>query len=80
MWISLQYGDHAELEAQIGAAGVPVIVDRTVDQLDNIDHFAAQVAAMDLVIAIDNSTAHLAAALGRPTWLRCRSRLIGGGF
>ncbi len=69
MWISLQYGDHAELEAQIGAAGVPVIVDRTVDQLDNIDHFAAQVAAMDLVIAIDNSTAHLAAALGRPTWL-----------
>jgi Flp pilus assembly protein TadD len=68
-WVSLQYGDHAELEAQAQASGVPLLVDSTVDQLDNIDRFAAQVAAMDLVIAIDNSTAHLAAALGRPTWL-----------
>jgi ADP-heptose:LPS heptosyltransferase len=40
-----------------------------VDQLSNIDHFAAQVAAMDLVITIDNSTAHLAGAPGVPTWL-----------
>ena len=35
----------------------------------DLDTFAAQVAAMDLVITIDNSTAHLAAALGVPTWL-----------
>jgi tetratricopeptide (TPR) repeat protein len=68
-WMSLQYGDHAELEAQGQAAGVPLLVDRTVDQLDNIDRFASQVAAMDMVIAIDNSAAHLAAALGLPTWL-----------
>lgn len=68
-WISLQYGNHAELEAQAEAAGVALMVDSTVDQLDDIDRFAAQIAAMDLVIAIDNSTAHLAAALGRPTWL-----------
>ena len=33
-----------------------------------MDRFAAQVAAMDLVISIDNSTAHLAGALGRTTW------------
>ena len=31
--------------------------------------FAAQVAAMDLVVTIDNSTAHRAAALGVPVWL-----------
>jgi cytochrome c-type biogenesis protein CcmH/NrfG len=67
--VSLQYGAHAELEAQVQAAGVALMVDSTVDQLGDIDRFAAQVAAMDLVIAIDNSTAHLAAALGRPTWL-----------
>jgi len=68
-WISLQYGDPTELEAEAHAAGAPLVIDRSVDQLSNIDRFAAQVAAMDLVIAIDNSTAHLAAALGRPTWL-----------
>lgn len=68
-WVSLQYGDHAELEAEAHAAEAPILIDRAVDQLDNIDRFAAQVAAMDLVVTIDNSTAHLAAALGRPTWL-----------
>ncbi|MBB6145898.1 hypothetical protein HNQ77_003868 [Silvibacterium bohemicum] len=66
-WISLQYGDHDSLEQQ--AAGAPLHIDRTVDQLADMDFFAAQVAAMDLVITIDNSTAHLAAALGVPTWL-----------
>jgi ADP-heptose:LPS heptosyltransferase len=50
-------------------AGTPVVVDRTVDQFADIDLFAAQVAAMDLVITIDNSAAHLAGALGVPTWL-----------
>jgi ADP-heptose:LPS heptosyltransferase len=48
---------------------VNLLIDREVDQLADIDTFAAQVAAMDLVITIDNSTAHLAAALGVPTWL-----------
>jgi ADP-heptose:LPS heptosyltransferase len=45
------------------------LVDRDVDQLTNIDAFAAQIAAMDLVVTIDNSTAHLAGALGVPTWV-----------
>lgn len=35
----------------------------------DMDLFAAQIAAMDLVITIDNSTAHLAGALGVPVWL-----------
>jgi hypothetical protein len=68
-WVSLQYGDHGELEAQATAAGVPLLIDREVDQLSNIDLFAAQVAAMNLVITIDNSTAHLAGALGVPAWV-----------
>jgi Tfp pilus assembly protein PilF len=66
-WLSLQYGDHGALQGEV--AGTPLVVDRTVDQFTGIDRFAAQVAAMDLVIAIDNSAAHLAGALGIPTWV-----------
>lgn len=61
-WISLQYGEHDNIPAEI-------CVDAEVDQMSNMDLFAAQVAAMDLVITIDNSTAHLAGALGIPVWL-----------
>ena len=68
-WISLQYGDFDHLDEQASAAHAPILVDRTVDQLADMDQFAAQVAAMDLVICIDNSTAHLAGALGVPVWL-----------
>jgi tetratricopeptide (TPR) repeat protein len=60
-WISLQYGDHQAFE--------PIFIDRSVDQLKDMDDFAAQIAALDLVITIDNSTAHLAGALGVPVWL-----------
>jgi len=68
-WVSLQYGDPGMLENQAEAAGAPILIDRTVDQFSNIDIFAAQIAAMDLVITIDNSTAHLAGALGVPVWV-----------
>jgi Tfp pilus assembly protein PilF len=68
-WVSLQYGIHDALEKQVAAADAPILVDRELDQLTNIDAFAAQIRAMDLVITIDNSTAHLAGALGVPTWV-----------
>lgn len=65
-WISLQYGNHDELNNQAAAAGAPIFIDRSVDQLSNIDRFASQVASMDAIVTIDNSTAHLAGALGVP--------------
>ncbi len=68
-WVSLQYGDPGTLENQAAAAGAPILIDRTVDQFSNLDVFAAQIAALDLVITIDNSTAHLAGALGVPVWV-----------
>ena len=68
-WISLQYGDHDAIETETAAVGAPMLIDRSVDQFANIDTFAAQVSAMDLVITIDNSTAHLAGALGVPVWV-----------
>ncbi len=61
-WVSLQYGSHDNLPESL-------LVDRSIDQLIDMDAFAAQVAAMDLVITIDNSTAHLAGALGVPVWV-----------
>jgi hypothetical protein len=68
-WVSLQYGDHDLLQRDVTDANAPIFVDRTVDQLADIDTFAAQVSAMDLVITIDNSTAHFAGALGVPVWV-----------
>ena len=68
-WISLQYGDLPSLQTEIAATEIAIFVDPEVDQLLDLDEFAAQVAAMDLVITIDNTTAHLAGALGIPVWL-----------
>ena len=36
---------------------------------DNLDDVAAMIAALDLVITVDTSIAHLAGAMARPTWL-----------
>lgn len=38
------------------------------DPLKDMNNFAAQIAALDLVISVDNSTVHLAGALGVPVW------------
>jgi len=64
-FVSLQYGAG---RAEIAAAGFDLIDDITVDPLTDLDRFAAQVAAMDLVISIDNSTVSMACVLGRPVW------------
>ena len=39
------------------------------DPLKDLDGFAAQIAALDLVISVDNSTVHMAGALGVPVWV-----------
>jgi hypothetical protein len=69
-WVSLQYGDHTEeLAAARNALGVDVFLDQAIDPLQDLDAFAAQTAAMDLVISIDNSTVHMAGALDVPVWI-----------
>ncbi|MDB5808187.1 MAG: hypothetical protein JWN94_309 [Betaproteobacteria bacterium] len=64
---SLQYGEVAvELEKLQEQSGVSVV------QLDtaihDIDELAAVLGALDLVITVDNTVAHLAGALGIPVW------------
>ncbi len=68
-FFSLQYGDfRAELEAIRVDRELDLVVDPEVDPLGDLDRFAAQVDAMDLIISIDNSTVHVAGALGKPVW------------
>lgn len=69
-FVNLQYGDRAgELARVRERCGVDILNDATVDPMKDMDRFAAQVAAMDLVISTSNSTVHTAGGLGRPTWV-----------
>jgi len=66
---SLQKGDAAE-ELRAAPFGLDVI-----DLLGHVADFAdtaALIAQLDLVISVDTSTAHLAAAMGKPVWLLSR--------
>lgn len=67
-FISLQYGDWSEmLEHFRQETGHAIYQDAQIDQVANPDHFAAQTAAMDRVISIQNSAVHMAGSLGIPT-------------
>ncbi|MEO5350588.1 MAG: tetratricopeptide repeat protein [Magnetococcus sp. YQC-3] len=70
LFVDLQYGDTAEERLNFEKqTGVSIIHDDLVDQMKDLDAFAAQVAAMDMVVTISNTTAHFAGALGIPTLL-----------
>lgn len=62
--ISLQYGVDAQERRVAG-----LFHETSVDPSNDLDSFAALVAAMDLVITIDNTTAHIAGGLGIPGWV-----------
>jgi len=67
-FVSLQYGDHEEeIEAARKSFGCEIVTDTSIDSLKSIDAFTAQVAAMDHVVSVSNTTAHVAGGLGIPT-------------
>jgi hypothetical protein len=75
-FVSLQYGSVvAALRTLRGRTPNKLIEDESVNQLRDMDGFAAQVAALDAVIAISNTGAHLAGALNVPTVLLRDGRL-----
>ncbi len=50
-------------------SGIEVYIDSEINAMHDMDRFAAQIAAVDLVISVDNSTVHVAGALGKATWV-----------
>jgi SAM-dependent methyltransferase len=68
-FVNLQYGDCSQELAGIEQSlGVGIHQWADANPLKDLDDFAAQVAELDLVISIDNSTVHMAGALGVPVW------------
>ena len=70
-FVSLQKGEPGEgelkaLKAQ-GWDGPDIL--EVMDQISDFADTAALVQTLDLVIAVDTSTAHLAGALGKPVWI-----------
>ncbi len=68
-FVALQYGDiKHELEVlEQFAGGRSVIHDTEIDQLVDLDGFAAQIGALDAVVSISNTTIDMAGMLGAPT-------------
>ena len=67
-WFSLQVGDRS---GDISSLDGVKIADLS-PWLTDFAETAAAVCRLDLVISVDTSVAHLAGALGRPTWLLLR--------
>ena len=69
-FVDLQYGAVQEEVAGVSKAlGIQIVSLPDVDPLRDLDTFLALVAALDLVITVGNTTAHVAGALGRPAWV-----------
>jgi 2-polyprenyl-3-methyl-5-hydroxy-6-metoxy-1,4-benzoquinol methylase len=68
-FVNLQHGDCVEeLEEVYRTSGVRIHDWDDADPLVDLDGFAAQISALDLVISIDNSTVHMAGAMGVEVW------------
>ena len=69
-FLDLQYGNtDKEIQSLHHDVRRRFIQDQDIDPLSDLDIFAAQILSVDLVITISNSTAHIAGALGCPTWV-----------
>lgn len=66
--VNLQYGDCAGdiAMAQAARPDLTFVTDGDVDQMTDLAGFAAQIMALDRVVTIDNTTAHMCGALGHP--------------
>lgn len=68
-FVNLQHGEsQAEVLDVSSRFGVAIAHYPEINPIVDLDSFAALISALDLVISVDNSTLHLAAALGVPTW------------
>lgn len=68
-FVALQKGVGSEQRHMCSFQHAFVPAQEDVDEAWDFEHTAAIMAATDLVISTDTSAAHLAAALGHPTWI-----------
>src|SRR5262249_9889136 len=63
-FVNLQYGD---VGGEIAAAphNEAIFDDSEIDQMRDLDGFAAQIAALDHIVSVSNTTVHIAGALGQ---------------
>ena len=59
-FVSLQYG-------AVSTEGAALHVDPSIDQMRDLDGFAAQLAAMDHIVSVSSTLVHLAGAMGLAT-------------
>ena len=68
-FVNLQYGDiEQEISEYYSSTGILIYTDQEINPLTNLDDFAAQISALDLVISISNTTVHMSGALGKKVW------------
>jgi hypothetical protein len=69
-FVDLQYGDtQAERQAVEREFGIRVERLPDIDTTNDIDGLAALMTACDAVVSVSNTNAHLAGAVGTPTWV-----------
>jgi hypothetical protein len=68
-FVNLQYGGASAIRVFRRSWGAVVREWDDVDLLMDIDELAAMIAALDVVITVTNSVAHLAGALGANVWI-----------
>ena len=67
-FVDLQYGDTSDERENLRQShGVHIQHLNDIDNTNDIDSLASLISACDIVVTISNVTAHIAAALGKPT-------------
>ncbi len=67
-YVNLQYGNVGDEILDLKKShGTDIYQDPSVDQLADLDGFAAQISALDLIVTVANTTVHVAGGLGIKT-------------